>query len=493
MWPNNPVLYEINTWVWLAELSRRASERVTLANVPEDELDRLAGYGFDGLWLMGVWQRSPGGRQVALEHPDLRGEYRRALPDFTPLDVVGSPYSIFDYSVDAALGGEEGLRAFRQQLRARGILLMLDFVPNHLAIDHPWRAEHPERLLQGSSESLIRQPANYFETTENGVWRVFAHGRDPSYGGWTDTVQIDYRTPDARRAMADILLDIATRCDGVRCDMAMLVTQDTFLQTWGGAFDPPRAEFWPAASTDLRARHPAFVTLGEVYWDLEWELQQQGFDYTYDKRLYDRLEEGDALQVRWHLTADVAYQQHLARFIENHDERRAAESLGVERSQAAAVVALTLPGLRLIHEGQPQGWRVKLPVQLGRRPEEPAVAGLEDFYRALLAELRHPIYHDGQWRLLEAHIKEDAPELHRGLAAHQWRLENDFRVVVSNLTGQRTQGRVVVQLPLAGASWQLTEVFSGDVYDRDGDDMLDRGLYVDLPAYGYQVFGFQKS
>ena len=491
MWPNFPVLYEINTWVWLAELSRQAGEKITLANVPDDELDRLASYGFDGVWLMGVWQRSPDGRQVALEHSGLQGEYRKALPDFARQDVVGSPYSVFDYEVDAALGGNEGLRAFRQRLQERGILLMLDFVPNHLAIDHRWRAEHPERLLQGSSESLIRQPANFFETTENGVWRVFAHGRDPSFSGWTDTVQIDYRRPDTRRAMADILLDIAARCDGVRCDMAMLVAQDTFLQTWGGAFDPPRAEFWPAAITDLRARHPGFITLAEVYWDLEWEMQQQGFDYAYDKRLYDRLEEGDALQVRWHLTADVSYQQHLARFIENHDERRAAEAFGVERSKASAVIALTLPGLRLLHEGQLQGWTVKLPVQLGRRPDEPSVEGLEHFYSTLLGELRHPVYHDGRWQLLEARVEAGAPDLHRGLAAHQWSLENELRVVVSNLTGQRARGFVRVDLPLTSANWRLHEVFSGAVYERDGGDMTDRGLYVDLPPFGYQVFQFR--
>ncbi|MEZ4768222.1 MAG: alpha-amylase family glycosyl hydrolase [Caldilineales bacterium] len=493
MWPNNPVLYEINTWVWLDDLSRRAGERITLATVPEAELDRLAGYGFDGIWLMGVWQRSPGGRQVALDHPGLQSEYRKALPDFTAQDVVGSPYAVFDYKVDDALGGDEGLAAFRQRLRERGILLMLDFVPNHLAIDHRWRIEHPERLLQGSSESLIRQPANYFETTENGEWRVFAHGRDPSFSGWTDTVQVDYRSPAARRAMADSLLAIAGRCDGVRCDMAMLVAQETFLRTWGGAFDPARAEFWPAVVTDLRARHPGFVTLAEVYWDLEWEMQQQGFDYAYDKRLYDRLEEGDALQVRWHLTADLSYQQHLARFIENHDERRAAEAFGVARSKAAAVVAMTLPGLRLLHEGQMEGWRVKLPVQLGRRPEEPADAALQEFYRTLLVELRHPVYHDGQWRLLEARMRDDAPDLHRGLAAHQWRLGDEFRVVVSNMMGQRAQGFVAVQLPLAGASWRLTEIFTGDAYERDGDDLAGRGLYVDLPPYGYQVFSFEGS
>lgn len=492
-WPNSPVVFEINTWVWLDELSRRTGDRVTLANVPEEELDRLASYGFDGLWLMGVWQRSLAGRQVALDHQGLQGEYRRALPDFTSLDVVGSPYAVYDYRVDAALGGDEGLAAFRHRLRQRAIRLMLDFVPNHLAVDHRWLAEHPERLMQGSSESLIRQPANFFETTNEGEWRVFAHGRDPSFDGWSDTVQVDYRRPEARRAMADILQDLATRCDGVRCDMAMLAAQDTFLRTWGGAFDPPRAEFWPAVITDLRALHPGFITLAEVYWDLEWELQQQGFDYTYDKRLYDRLEEGDALQVRWHLTADLNFQRRLARFIENHDERRAAESFGVERSQAAAVVALTLPGLRLLHEGQLQGWRVKLPVQLGRRPEEAPVEGLEQFYRTLLGELRLPVYHDGQWRLLEARVSSGQSDLHRGLAAHQWRLNDEFRLVVVNLTGQRARAFVRPELPAAASGWTLHELFSGQDYTRDGDDIAKRGLYVDLPAYGSQIFSFARG
>ena len=157
------------------------------------------------------------------------------------------------------------------------------------------------------------------------------------------------------------------------------------------------------------------------------------------------------------------------------------------------MIALTLPGLRLLHEGQLQGWTVKLPVQLGRRPDEPSVEGLEHFYSTLLGELRHPVYHDGRWQLLEARVEAGAPDLHRGLAAHQWSLENELRVVVSNLTGRHAQGRVVVQLPLAGASWRLTEIFTGDVYNRDGDEMTDRGLYVDLLPYGSQIFSFAQG
>ena len=148
-WPQNPTLYEINAWAWLEQLSRRAGQPITLGNVPQAELERIAAYGFDGIWLMGVWQRSAGGRQVAREHVGLQGEYRQALPDYREADVVGSPYCIPEYRVDAALGGDAGLAQLRQQLADQGMRLMLDFVPNHLACDHAWLAEHPERLLQG--------------------------------------------------------------------------------------------------------------------------------------------------------------------------------------------------------------------------------------------------------------------------------------------------------------------------------------------------------
>src|SRR4051812_17824616 len=112
--------------------------------------------------------------------------------------------------------------------------------------------------------------------------------------------------------------------------------------------------------------------LAEVYWDLEYKLQQLGFDYTYDKRLYDRLVKNDANLLRLHLRATVDYQQRLARFIENHDEERAVTVFGRPRSCAAAVLALTLPGMRLLHEGQLAGRARRVPVQLGRRLDEVA-------------------------------------------------------------------------------------------------------------------------
>lgn len=489
-WPKNPCLYEIHTWAWLEQLSRDAGQPLTLDGVPQAELERIAALGFDGVWLMGVWQRSAESGRMARAHPGLQHEYRKALPDYREADVTGSPFSIAAYHVDATLGGDAALTKLRHRLADLGVRLMLDFVPNHLARDHSWVGEHPEWLVQGGPDDMAREPRNYYDMPVAGRRRIFAHGRDPHFDGWSDTVQVDYRSAAARRAMADVLLSLAERCDGARCDMAMLATRDVFLRTWGGTFEPPLAEFWPAVVTDLRARHPAFLLLAEVYWDLEWELRQQGFDYAYDKRLYDRLLEHDATNVRLHLTAAASDQQHLARFTENHDEQRATIAFGgVERSLAAATLTYTLPGLRLFHEGQLDGWAVKLPVQLGRRLTEtthPAVAG---FFRQLLTALRHPVFHEGNWQALGPVEPGAGSAGAEQIVAHSWSLDGEHRLVFVNLSPEREQALVPVNIQaIAGRNWRLDDLLNGTSYVRRGDDMLGAGLYVDLPGYGVHLF-----
>ena len=285
-WPLNPSLYEINTWAWLDDLSRRAHRPVTLADVPPAEWDALAETRFDAVWLMGVWERSPAGVRIARTHPDLQAEYHRALPDFTPEDVVGSPYAVHRYSAAPELGGPEGLQAARQALAARGMRLVLDFVPNHVAVDHPWVYQHPEYFIQGTYADLAAQPGAFFEA--NG--RVIAHGRDPYFPAWTDTAQLDAFAPGLRAAAIATLADIAHQADGVRCDMAMLLVGRIFGQTWEGRTgEEPSTEFWWDVIGAVKTAHPPFIFLAEAYWDMEWELQQQGFAYCYDKRLYDRL------------------------------------------------------------------------------------------------------------------------------------------------------------------------------------------------------------
>ena len=208
-WPRHPTVYEINTWTWLDALSRTIGRRTTLADVPDAVLAAIADHAFDAVWLMGVWERSPGAREVSRTVAGLREEYRRALPDYGIDDVVGSPYAVAHYRVDAALGGDEGLAALRKRLARLGLRLILDFVPNHLAIDHAWTSEAPDRLLQGDEDALASAPQNWFRQDVGGRPRIFAYGRDPYFDGWSDTVQIDYRRADTRRAMRETLAAVA--------------------------------------------------------------------------------------------------------------------------------------------------------------------------------------------------------------------------------------------------------------------------------------------
>jgi len=483
-WPRHPVVYEINTWVWLTDLSRRHGRSVTLGSVPPEEWDALATLGVDAVWLMGVWERSPAGIQVALRNEGLMADFRRALPDLEPGDVVGSPYCVRRYEADAHLGGPEGLAAAREMLRERGLRLILDFVPNHVAPDHPWVSAHPGYFIRGNGDDLKTDPASFLEVGGN----VFACGRDPYFPAWPDVLQLNAFDPGLREAVMGTVAAIAGQCDGIRCDMAMLVLNAVFERTWGGrAGEQPPADYWRTVIPTIKGQWPQFLFIAEAYWDLEWELQQQGFDYCYDKRLYDRLEHGNAEGVRLHLLADLAYQERLVRFIENHDEPRAAATFSPGKQRAAAVAALTLPGARLLHEGQFEGRKVRLPVFLGRRPDEPADDDLATFYRRLVKETDRTAFRDGQWRLCERSGWPDNPS-YQNVLAWCWAAEDERCLIVVNLSERDAQAQVQVPWDeLRGKTWRLADALSAETFERSGDEMRDRGLYVALGPWGFHL------
>ncbi len=492
-WPKNPLIYEINAWTWLNALTEKHEKPITFGCVPETELDDLARWKFDAVWLMGVWERSPAGREIALKHAGLQEDYRRALPDFKPEDVTGSPYCVHRYEVDEKLGGRNGLAVFRQQLLTRGIRLILDFVSNQVAIDHPWIATNPECFIHGTADDLVAQPASFFQP--EGSTYIFANGRDPYFPAWTDVAQINAFSPDLRARAVETLLDIAGQCDGVRCDMAMLVTSEVFARTWGArAGVPPLVDYWRVVIPMIKARYPQFLFVAEVYWDMEWELQQQGFDYTYDKRLYDRLVNEPARTVLGHLYAGLNYQERLVRFIENHDERRAAMAFGPGRDLAAAAMITTLPGAGLLHDGQLTGRQIKQPIQLGRRASEPANSEVEAFYRTLLGEACHPIYHEGEWQLRDTIAAWDLNASNRALIAYTWRLGDERRLIVVNYSPVSAQGRVPLpDFDVRGQSWHLYDAMNQLHYDRDGSEMADPGLYVDLMPWQTHIFVFSDG
>ena len=392
-----PSLYQINTRVWLTELSQALGRRATLDDIPDVELDRLTETGFDWVWLLSVWQTGQAAQQVSRSNAEWRREFQETLPDLREEDIAGSGFAITGYTVHKNLGGDAALARLRERLRKRGLRLMLDFVPNHMGLDHPWIEDHPDYFIRGSEIDLARAPQNYTWVKRKRGDLLLAYGRDPYFPGWPDTLQLNYANPATQEAMIGELVKIAGQCDGVRCDMAMLVLPDVFERTWGQR----AALFWPTATQRVRERVPGFLFMAEVYWDLEWTLQQQGFDYAYDKRLYDRLREGHARPVREHFHAGLDYQNKLARFLENHDEPRAAATFSPEVHQAAAVITFLSPGLRFFHQGQFEGRKKRISPHLVRGPDEPIDEKLKQFYDRLLAVLRHPIVRDGQWQLLE--------------------------------------------------------------------------------------------
>ena len=486
-WPPRPVIYEVNAWVWLQDLSKRWGRGVQLDSVPDAEWDALAGRDLDAVWLMGVWERSPAGRAIAFERQDLRAEYSRALPDWQADDVAGSPYCIHAYSVDPHLGGPAGLAAARGALSRRGLRLLVDFVPNHTAPDHAWVLAHPERFINGTMEDLQRDPQSFFRTGGH----VIACGHDPYFPAWTDTAQVNAFHPEYRRAAVDTLRGIAGQADGVRCDMAMLLINSIFERTWGPrAGSPPGGEFWREVIPAVKETDPDFLFIAEAYWDLEWELQQQGFDYCYDKRLYDRLAHESPASLRAHLRAGHDYQDRLMRFIENHDEPRAEAAFGPQRHRTTAAAILTLPGAVLLHEGQSEGRRVKLPVQLGRRPAEAPDMDLQRFYDALLPASHRETLRNGEWALCETTGWPDNAS-HGNLLAWCWRGVSDRQLVVLNYSDAPAQGRI--QIPWAeldGREWDLRDAWTGAVFRRGGTELQNEGLFVDLPPWGGHVLTF---
>ncbi len=488
-WPRRPIIYEINTVVWLQELSRRERKPVTLETVPARDWDALASYGFDAIWMMGVWERSSAGIRIARGNPDLQAVFGHALPDFQREDIAGSAYCVRRYVVDDQLGGQAGLATARNMLANRGMRLLLDFVPNHVAPDHPWIADHPQYFIQGTADDLTARPGEFFRAGS----AVIAYGRDPYFPPWPDVAQLNAFSPALRQAAFNTVLDIAEQCDGMRCDMAMLMTNPIFERTWGAhAGQKPGKEYWTELIGAVRERYPQVLFVAEAYWDLEWELQQQGFQYCYDKRLYDRLEHGPAEQARLHLCADLAYQEKLVRFIENHDEPRAAATFGYQKARAVAVTFATVPGAKLFHEGQFEGWRVRLPVFLRRRPEEVPDRSLQVFYKSLLHTIRSADFRDGIWTLCER-IGLPDNGTHMNIVAWCWEKAADRHLIVVNLSDLRSQGRITLPwTDLAGGSWRLTDPLQAMVFDRAGGELQETGLYVDLEPWGYHVLSVES-
>jgi hypothetical protein len=451
----NPLVYEINTRCWLRELSDRLRIPVGLGEVPDEEIRRLHTLGFTHVWLMGVWKVGPRSRAHGLEHFKSHPGGLHCAEG----DIHGSTFAIAGYVVDENIGGEDGLARFREQLRGHDLKLLLDFIPNHVGLDHPWLAEEPALFVHNSK----RFSGSFVQHI--GAAKVFiAHGKDPYFPPWTDTAQLDYRNPDTRLRMQRELLSVAARCDGVRCDMAMLLLTDVFTRNWAGfpsAFPPLESEFWEGTIQAVRKAHPGFLFLAEAYWDLEARLQQLGFDYTYFKTFYDDVMARRFGKLQEFLRRPRELLAHGAFFLENHDEPRVSQCLRWPEHPPAALLLASMPGLRLLHEGQLEGLETRVSVHFSRRPAEKPHPEVARFYDYILSVLQNTSIGKGQWMLLDPVPLDSRATLPQGLFIIQWQSEsNSFEIVVVNLSGESIDCRVRPPAATPQDAWVWRSVFS---------------------------------
>lgn len=485
----NPSIYEINTRVWI----KRFGENVKLHEVPDSYWDSLKAKGIDLVWLMGIWKTRPDLAKKYCFEEGLVREYSSALKDWKEDDVIGSPYAIDEYTVNPVLGDEDNLLALKLKLNEKGMGLILDFIPNHFHAESKTLKENPEVFLTANEDYFNGDSHTFYKPFEGK--EVFAHGRDPFFPAWQDTVQVNYFSTKAREFMIKTLIKLTKFCDGVRCDMAMLNLNNIFKNTWGGVlenmgFPKPDVEFWQVAIEIVKGVREDFLLIAEAYWDLEYALQQLGFDYTYDKKLTDRLRNSVPPDIRDHLLAKYDYQEKSVRFLENHDEERAFKTFGKHQAKAAATIISTLKGMKFYHDGQFEGKRIKLPVQLGREPNENDAKCMTDFYAKLLAITKEDVFKDGEWKIVKTFSAWDGNESYQNIIAWLWEYKDEKRLVIVNYSDWHSQCRIMPDVRGYSERVQLKDLFTGQVYNNNIEDLAFQGLFIDLRPFQSHIFAY---
>lgn len=486
----NPSIYEINTRVFL----KRFGSGIKVNEVPEDIWQQLADKRFDFIWLMGIWRTCQSSVEKYCFEEDLIKNYNRALRNWQKEDVIGSPFAINVYEINESFGSIDHLLNLKEKLNRMGIGLILDFVPNHFNAETGLLKTNPDIFLSVDKESFLRDPHTYYQPDKD-IEQYFSHGRDPFFPAWQDTVQVNFFSHHARNYLINVLIHLTDICDGVRCDMAMLALNNVFKNTWSGIisknnYEPPPTEFWAEAIQKVKSKRKDFLFIAEAYWNLEWELQQLGFDYTYDKSLTDRLKSGYALAVREHLFAEKDYRIKSLRFIENHDEERAFTAFGKEKSKAASIIISTIEGMRFFYDGQFEGKRIKLPVQLGTEPHEHPNSEMIEFYCRLFQVTAIDIFKTGTWSLLETSTSWEGNTTFKNMIAYQWILDDRKRIVIVNYSEVVSTCRLKFDLSGYPGEFEMEDLLNNQKYIRSAEEVNSTGLYVELRPWQAHIFSY---
>ncbi len=489
----NPHLIEINTRLWLKELREKySSPEMTISAIPDEEWLNIKHLGFDIVWLVGVWQCGKMSEEIAKKDIGLNQEAEKLGYDREKIST--SPYSILEYKLDPSLGFDWELKALKDKLNSMGMKLFLDFVSNHMAIDKAYDDDCLDCMVLGNEEDYNRNPSLFYVREKDGKKLYIAYGKDPNFPPWYDTVQINYFNPKAREDMKNNFMKLLDVCDGARCDMVMLSLNDVHESTWGWliskqGFSKPQTEFWHEVISEAKTLRPDFILLAEVYWGLEWKLQQMGFDYTYDKVIYDRLKNMGADEVRGHLRAERLYQKRSARFIDNHDEMPSISLMGKNKAMAAAVIMSTIRGLRFYNDMQIKGIPVRIPLQFTQfNLEGLKNVEIEKFYERLLLIVDHPAFHGGEWNLGETVPLDKEDKTYRNFIAFTWIQRRTMKIVVVNYSQETSSCLLKVNLKAKGETAVIFEEISDRFFSFKAENLSDGLPLEKVPPYGFFIF-----
>jgi hypothetical protein len=489
----NPFLYELNTRIWVNRFNQE-NKKAKLQDIPNEYWDDLINKKFDYIWLMGIWTTCDSIIDKYCFEPGLVKSYDRALKGWKKEDVIGSPFAVDTYKISPHIGDLKSLLDLKSFLNKKGLKLILDFVSNHFSANSRIIKSNPGLFLTVDRQLFESDPHTFYKPFE-AEDKYYAHGRDPFFPAWQDTIQVNLFSSEAREYLTGILLELIKICDGVRCDMAMLALNNVFKNTWGSVlsrfgYEKPQTEFWKEIIDKVKNVRSDFLFIGETYWDLESELHQLGFNYTYDKSFTDKLKTGTVQDIHDHLLSENEYQKKSVRFIENHDEERAVSAFGKEKSKAAATIINSVPGMVLINDGQFEGKKIKLPLQLGREPEEPIINGIKDFYQKLFSVTSEEIFKKGEWSLLNPATSWLGNETYLNMLAWHWELNDEKRLVVINYSTVISSCRIKLDVKDYPEEFELTDLMNDQIYIRYSDEVYYTGLYIELKPYQSHIFSY---
>jgi len=363
--------------------------------------------------------------------------------------------------------------------------LMLDYVPNHSAVDCPWTSSNSDYYIRAAQSAPPYDPTRYLPSGIAFGWGGYGNA-------WTDTAQYNYFNPSLRTAMINNLMKVASLSDYIRCDVAYLALNTVIKNNWATqlaywGYSEPSTEFWSDAISQVKASYNVQF-LGEVYNPWQQALQAVGFDFTYDKTLYDILAAGNIDNIRNYITSmPLSFHQHSAHFVENHDEPRSPAYFGSNtRADIAAAISMTLPGMKFYFMWEQFGYFNQLEIHLRRETPEDQNSGVLKFFTAFIAAVSKDVFHQGTWYMRTVQGTNN-------LLAWEWVYNNEKVLTVLNYSGTQSSGSIVCPFaqPVDGNDTiPVTDLLTGTVYMRSAKQMSTSGLIVVLDTWSVQMFDY---